>query len=146
MPYSYQYPHMAVTVDAVVFSRGATPKVLLIKRARAPHKGCWAIPGGFVDLEETCLNAARRELHEETGLRDVELRFLHYFDAVDRDPRERTLSLVFWGLVDESAMSVSAADDASEVDWFVVDKLPKLAFDHAAVLARAIRELHASGS
>jgi 8-oxo-dGTP diphosphatase len=138
MPYIYEYPHMAVTVDAVVFRAGETPRVLLIKRGKAPFEGAWAIPGGFVELDETADQAAHRELAEETGLRGVELRFLHYFDAVGRDPRERTLSLAFWGVIEEGAGSVAGADDATDARWHPINQLPELAFDHAEVLERAV--------
>ncbi|MEZ5960261.1 MAG: NUDIX hydrolase [Hyphomonadaceae bacterium] len=138
MPFTYHYPHMAVTVDAVVFRSGDSPGVLLIKRGKDPYAGKWALPGGFVDMAETAEVAAHRELHEETGLRGVELRFLHYFDAVDRDPRERTLSLVFWGTVDEGTDGVAAADDAADAQWHPLSALPPLAFDHADVLERAL--------
>jgi 8-oxo-dGTP diphosphatase len=139
MPYTYDYPHMAVTVDAVVFRDDPEPSVLLIRRGRDPHAGKWAIPGGFAEMDETLLNAAQRELQEETGLGGVSLQFLHYFDAVDRDPRERTLSLGFWGVVASSADTVKAADDAADVDWHPLSKLPPLAFDHADMLERAVR-------
>jgi 8-oxo-dGTP diphosphatase len=142
MPYTYQYPHMAVTVDAVVFKRDPD-SVLLIKRGKAPFEGAWALPGGFVDMTETCEAAAHRELAEETGLAGVELRFLHYFDAVDRDPRERTLALAFWGIADGSA-DVSAADDAVDVRWHSIAQLPELAFDHAQVIERALSDWRSS--
>jgi 8-oxo-dGTP diphosphatase len=134
-----RYPHMAVTVDAVVFRDGAEPSVLLIKRGRDPYAGKWAIPGGFAEMDETLLNAAHRELEEETRLTGVTLDFLHYFDAIDRDPRERTLSLAFWGVVAEGVDQVKAADDAADVAWHPLSKLPALAFDHADVLERAIK-------
>lgn len=137
MSYTYKYPHIAVTVDAVVF-RAAPARVLLIKRGRAPFEGAWALPGGFVDMAETCADAAARELQEETGLAGVALSFLHYFDAVDRDPRERTLALAFWGVAGDDAKA-SAADDAADVDWHAVDALPELAFDHAEVIERALQ-------
>lgn len=136
MPYTYEYPHMAVTVDAVVFKRDPD-SVLLIRRGEPPFAGAWALPGGFVDMTETCESAAHRELAEETGLEGVELRFLHYFDAVDRDPRERTLALAFWGLADGAAV-VQAADDAADVRWYAIARLPELAFDHAQVIERAL--------
>jgi 8-oxo-dGTP diphosphatase len=136
MPYTYQYPHMAVTVDAVVFTSGPEA-VLLIKRGKAPFEGKWALPGGFVDMTETCEAAAHRELAEETGIAGVDLRFLHYFDAIDRDPRGRTVALAFWGVAgDEGA--VNAADDAADVRWHPIAELPELAFDHAQVLERAL--------
>jgi 8-oxo-dGTP diphosphatase len=99
----------------------------------------WAIPGGYVDLEERIEAAAARELAEETGLRIGELRFLGYFDAVDRDPRERTLSLAFWGMVpEEDASPLVAGDDAKTLGWHLIDRLPAMAFDHAEILRAAI--------
>lgn len=138
MPVTYDYPHMAVTADAVVLTAGEAPKVLLIRRARPPFAGQWALPGGYVDMDERIAGAAARELEEETGLKDVALSFLAYFDAIDRDPRERTLSLAFWGLVPEAARgSAKAADDAAELAWHPLDQLPALAFDHSEILAAA---------
>jgi 8-oxo-dGTP diphosphatase len=145
MAYTYKYPHMAVTVDAVVFRAGENPSVLLIKRGKDPYAGKWALPGGFAELTETLLDGARRELAEETGLTSVDLQFLYYFDAVDRDPRERTLSLAFWGVVVEGADKVSAADDAADVCWHPTTQLPELAFDHAEAVERALREWRRSG-
>jgi 8-oxo-dGTP diphosphatase len=144
MPYTYEFPHMAVTADAVVFRQSRVAEVLLIKRGDAPHAGKWALPGGFVELTETCASAVHRELAEETGLQGVDLKFLDYFDALDRDPRERTLSLAFWGVVGESAAVARAGDDAAEVAWHAIDALPELAFDHAEVLARAIHKWRSS--
>ena len=139
MPFTYDYPHMAVTADAVVLTRGAPTKVLLIQRARPPFAGQWAIPGGFVDMDEPIAAAAARELAEETGVEGVALRFLGYFDAVARDPRGRTLSLAFLGTVtDEGAVPAKAADDAQALAWHPVDRLPPLAFDHAEILAAAL--------
>ena len=146
MPFTYDYPHMAVTADAVVLTRGAAPKVLLIRRAKAPFAGQWAIPGGFVDMDERIAAAAARELAEETGVMGVDLRFLGYFDAVGRDPRERTLSLAFWGTVaDEGAAKAVAADDAAALAWHPLDRLPPLAFDHADSLATALSALSGEG-
>ncbi|MBS0335158.1 MAG: NUDIX hydrolase [Proteobacteria bacterium] len=139
MPFTYDYPHMALTADAVLLAQGAPPKVLLIQRAKPPFQGRWAIPGGFVDMEERIADAAARELAEETGVTGVALNFLGYFDAIGRDPRERTLSLAFWGAVaDEAAIHAAAADDAAALAWHPVDRLPPLAFDHADILAAAL--------
>jgi 8-oxo-dGTP diphosphatase len=130
---------MAVTADAVVLTRGSPPKVLLIQRARPPFAGQWAIPGGFVDMDERIAAAAARELAEETGVEGVALRFLGYFDALGRDPRERTLSLAFWGTVgDDGEAHAEAADDAASLAWHPLDRLPPLAFDHAEILAAAL--------
>ncbi|MBS0362941.1 MAG: NUDIX hydrolase [Proteobacteria bacterium] len=139
MPYTYAYPHMAVTADAVLLTRSAPRKVLLIRRAKAPFEGQWAIPGGYVDMDEEIAAAAARELAEETGVTGLDLRFLGYFDAVGRDPRERTLSLAFVGEVEsEHAVLAAAADDAAEAAWHRLDALPPLAFDHAEILKRAL--------
>jgi 8-oxo-dGTP diphosphatase len=144
MPYTYKYPQIAVTVDAIVFRAGEAASVLLIKRGQAPFEGEWALPGGFVEVDETGLNAAHRELAEETGLRGVDLTFLHYFDAVDRDPRHRTLSLAFWGVVENGHIDIRGADDATEARWHALAALPDLAFDHAEILARAVNAWRAS--
>ncbi|HEX3888787.1 MAG TPA: NUDIX hydrolase [Phenylobacterium sp.] len=139
MSFTYHYPHMAVTADAVILTRSQPRKVLLVQRGGPPFKGMWAIPGGYVDLDERIETAAARELAEETGLRIGALRFLGYFDAVDRDPRERTLSLAFWGMVaDEHASPLAAGDDAKALGWHLVGRLPAMAFDHAEILRAAI--------
>lgn len=145
MPFTYPYAHMAVTADAVVLTRGQPQKVLLIRRARPPFAGQWAIPGGFVDMDERVAAAAERELAEETGVQGVALRFLGYFDALGRDPRERTLSLAFWGAVaDEGVVRAKAADDADALAWHPVDRMPPLAFDHAEILQAALSAWKAS--
>lgn len=142
MPYTYQYPRVALTVDCVVFAReaGAT-KVLLIKRARDPYQGHWAIPGGFVEPEETLEQAALRELEEETGVKLTQCQQLRVFDAVHRDPRERVISVVHWTVVDAAEHRPQGSDDASEAAWFDLAALPPLAFDHAEVLACAQAQL-----
>lgn len=146
MPYTYTYPQIAVTVDAIVFRSSKPASVLLIRRGQAPFEGAWALPGGFVEIDEACVDAAHRELAEETGLRGVDLTFLHYFDAVDRDPRHRTLSLAYWGVVEDHAVAVGGADDAAEARWFALTALPELAFDHAEILARAASAWRASSA
>jgi 8-oxo-dGTP diphosphatase len=147
MPYSYQYPHMAVTVDAVLVAEGARgPTVLLIKRANDPFKDSWALPGGYVDMNEEALAAAERELAEETNIHGIKLSFLNYFDAIHRDPRERTLSLAFFGCVDEEMVNAAAADDASDVGWFSSAALPPLAFDHANIIDCAIKAYKSKAS
>lgn len=138
LPYTYKYPHMAVTVDVVLFAKGSTPAVLLIQRAREPFKGCWALQGGFVDMDETAIDAAKRELQEETGLSGIDLKFLSYFDAIGRDPRERNLALAFCGVV-ERRLKVQAGDDASGAKWHSLTALPDLAFDHDLILKTAIK-------
>lgn len=140
MSYTYEYPRAALTVDCVVFGfDGGDLQVLLIRRALEPFKDRWALPGGFVHLDETLDEAARRELEEETGLREVFLEQLHTFGTVDRDPRERVVSVAYYALVKPSA--ATAATDAAEADWFPVASVPPLAFDHAKILAAALERL-----
>src|SRR5215207_7075549 len=138
MPYSYQYPRGALTVDCVVFGFDEGElKVLLIERGLEPFKGRWALPGGFVRIEETLDEAARRELEEEAGLKYISLEQLYTFGAVDRDPRERVVSVAYYSLVRLAAFTAKAATDASDARWFPISKVPRLAFDHAEILALA---------
>lgn len=142
MTYSYEYPRGALTVDCVVFGLDATElKVMLIQRALPPFEGEWALPGGFVRLDETLEEAARRELEEETGLSKVFLEQLYTFSAVDRDPRERVVSVAHYALVNLSEHKVAAATDARDAAWFGVHDVPTLAFDHAAILQMALERL-----
>jgi 8-oxo-dGTP diphosphatase len=142
MPYTYEYPRSALTVDCVVFGLDERElKVMLIQRALAPFEGKWALPGGFVRLDETVAEAARRELEEETGLRDVFLEQLYTFSAVDRDPRERVVSVAHYALVNLRDHSVHAATDARAAAWFGVHDVPTLAFDHAEILQTALERL-----
>jgi 8-oxo-dGTP diphosphatase len=114
---------------------------MLIQRALPPFEGKWALPGGFVRLDETLAEAARRELEEETGLRNVFLEQLYTFSAVDRDPRERVVSVAHYALVNLRDHSVHAATDASAAAWFGVHDVPSLAFDHAEILQVALERL-----
>jgi len=142
MSYTYQYPHMAVTVDVVLFCTTTTPaSVLLIKRANEPFKHQWALPGGYVDMGEKIEAAALRELSEETGARIDNLEFLGFFDAVDRDPRERTISLAFWAITTADQQLIKAADDACEAKWHSITQLPPLAFDHSEIIKFSISKL-----
>jgi 8-oxo-dGTP diphosphatase len=142
MTYSYQYPRGALTVDCVVFGLDETElKVLLIQRNLPPFEGEWALPGGFVHLEETLEEAARRELVEETGLHKVFLEQLHTFGAIARDPRERVVSVAYFALVNLSDHHVHAATDARDAAWFGVHDLPTLAFDHQEILDMALGRL-----
>jgi 8-oxo-dGTP diphosphatase len=142
MPHTYEYPRAALTVDCVVFGLDEEElKVMLIKRALAPSAGKWALPGGFVRVEETLDDAARRELEEETGLRNIFLEQLYTFGAVDRDPRERVVSVAYYALVNLGDHNVHAASDASDAAWFGVHDVPSLAFDHADILHAALERL-----
>ncbi len=142
MPHTYDYPRPALTVDGVIF--GLDPaglKVLLIQRDRPPFEGRWALPGGFVDMGETLDAAARRELAEETGLRDVFLEQLYTFGDPGRDPRGRVVSVAYFALVNLHDRPVAAASDARSAAWFAADDVPPLAFDHAGVLEVALARL-----
>src|SRR6266700_5386645 len=142
MPFTYQFPRAALTVDCVVFGFDESElKVLLIERGLEPFKGRWALPGGFVRLEETLDEAARRELEEEAGLRNVFLEQLYTFGALERDPRERVVSVAYYALVKLADFSTKAATDAADARWFPISKVPRLAFDHANILATALTRL-----
>jgi 8-oxo-dGTP diphosphatase len=137
--YCYEYPRPMVTVDAAVFSRvEGRWCVLLIQRGNPPFEGRWALPGGFVDMEETLEAAAVRELREETGMEGVELRQLASYGDPGRDPRGRTISVVFAGVADEKrAGRVKGGDDAAHAAWHPIEGLPELAFDHDRIVADA---------
>jgi 8-oxo-dGTP diphosphatase len=139
---SYAYPRAALTVDCVVFGLDEGElKVLLIQRGLEPFKGRWALPGGFVHVDETLDEAARRELAEEAGVEQVFLEQLYTFGAVDRDPRERVVSVAYYALVRLATHAAKAATDAADARWFPVSQTPKLAFDHAAILSAALARL-----
>ncbi len=140
--FTYQYPRAALTVDCVVFGYDEGElKVLLIERGLDPFKGRWALPGGFVRVAETLNDAARRELREEAGLKDIFLEQLYTFGTVDRDPRERVVSVAYYALVKLSDHRAKAATDAANAEWFPISRVPKLAFDHAEILAAALARL-----
>lgn len=138
--YQYEYPHPSVTVDCVVFGFDGTKlNILLIERGVEPYKGRWALPGGFIRMDESAEASAERELGEETGLVKPDhyqsLRQFHTFSAVDRDPRERVITIAYYSLVRLSA--VRGGDDAARAQWFPLDDVPALAFDHDYILRRA---------
>jgi 8-oxo-dGTP diphosphatase len=142
MGYTYNYPHFALTVDAVIFSKSdAGLDVLLIRRAHEPFKDCWAFPGGFVNIDEVVDNAVHRELKEETNLSNMSLKRFDIFDAVGRDPRERTVAVAYFGFINGSNEPIKAGDDAKDVKWFPVNKLPELAFDHSIILKKILEEV-----
>ena len=139
MGYTYDHPHFALTVDAVIFSKSNEGlNVLLIRRAHEPFKDCWAFAGGFVNIDELIDDAVYRELKEETSISNVTLKRFDIFDALDRDPRERTVSVVYYGFIDGSNEPVKAGDDAKEAKWFSVNNLPELAFDHSVILKKIL--------
>ena len=142
MSYSYDYARPALTVDCVVFGLDDEDlKVLLIQRGLEPFKGHWALPGGFVNVGEDVECAARRELREETGLAGVFLEQLYTFSDPDRDPREHVVTVAHYALVNLREHRVQASTDASNAAWFSIDDVSSLAFDHAAILAKAYERL-----
>jgi 8-oxo-dGTP diphosphatase len=139
--FCYEHPRPAVSVDMVVFAgKGAGREILLIKRKRAPFKGTWAIPGGFVEIDEPLEDAAARELQEETGLERVRLRQFGAFGDPDRDPRGRTISIAFTGEL-ARRRDIAGSDDAEEAAWFPLSKLPRLGFDHRKIIRAAVKWL-----
>lgn len=137
-----RYERPSVTVDVVILTmRQRRLEALLIKRKHWPFEGLWAIPGGFVNPDESLEDAARRELEEETGVRDVYLEQLYTFGAPRRDPRTRVITVVYYALIRAETLRVSAGDDAAEAEWFPVYRLPKLAFDHAEILDYTMQRL-----
>lgn len=140
LKYHYKYPHPSVTTDCVIFGfDGTRLNVLLIERGNDPYKGCWAFPGGFLNMDESALEGAKRELYEETGLRDAYIHQFHAFSAPDRDPRERVISIAYFALV--RLADVKAGDDAAKAQWFPLDEIPPLAFDHDKMLREALKAL-----
>jgi len=140
--YTYKYPHPAVTTDCVVFGfNGAGLSVLLIKRGIEPYMGQWAFPGGFMNMDETAEEGALRELKEETGVADIYIEQLQAFTRVDRDPRERVLTIAFLAFVKQDDYEVIGGDDAAKAKWFPVEELPPLAFDHADIMRAALERL-----
>lgn len=139
-PYQYKYEHMAVTTDCVIFTyEDWKLKVLLVRRGAEPYKGEWALPGGFLRNEETARDGALRELQEETGLMASAIGELGVFSDVDRDPRERVITIAYYALVKPA--DVIGGDDADEAAWFPTDALPELAFDHKKILDAAMERL-----
>lgn len=138
--YCYKYPHPAVTTDCVIFGfNGKKLQVLLIKRGIEPFKGRWAFPGGFIKMHETAEEGARRELREETGLENAYIQQFHTFSDPHRDPRERVITIAFYALV--KIQDVKGGDDAVAAQWFPLDEIPALAFDHDYILRMAIQKL-----
>ena len=138
--YCYQYPHPAVTTDCVVFGfDGKRLNILLIERGAEPFKGCWAFPGGFMKIDETAEQGALRELSEETGLKLEYLKQFGTFTAVNRDPRERVITIAFYAMAKKSF--VQGGDDAAKAQWFPIEDVPPLAFDHDYILRKATEQL-----
>ena len=140
LKYHYKYPHPSVTTDCVIFGfDGTNLKVLLVERGIEPYKGRWALPGGFMRMDESAEEGALRELKEETGLEGAYIKQFGTFTAPNRDPRERVITIAFYALV--KLQEVKGADDAADARWFDLDKVPSLAFDHDMILRTALIEL-----
>ena len=142
--YIYEWPRPMVTVDAVVFAVSATrTEVLLIERGEEPFKGRWAVPGGFVEMDEELEDAVARELAEETGLTGVRLEQMRTFGKCGRDPRGRQITIAFMGIATKGRDKVRAGDDAAKVKWFDIEELPEnMAFDHDEMVRFAVEKLN----
>lgn len=140
--YVYEWPRPMVTADAAVFALLDNEwKLLLIRRKREPFKDRWALPGGFVEIEEDLPEAVARELAEETGLTDIPLEQLRAFGKPGRDPRGRTITIAYFGIADKGRQQVKAADDAADARWFSIEHLPPMAFDHDEIARCAVTKL-----
>ena len=138
--YCYKYPHPAVTTDCVIFGfNGSELQVLLIERGIEPFKGKWAFPGGFLNMDETAGEGAMRELKEETGLENAYIEQFNTYSEPGRDPRERVITIAHYALV--RIQEVKGGDDAAKAQWFPIDEVPQLAFDHDKILRDAMRKL-----
>ncbi|MET0066163.1 MAG: NUDIX domain-containing protein [Candidatus Thiodiazotropha sp.] len=142
LEHCYEYPHPAVTTDVVLFSlRDRTLDVLLIQRKNPPFQGMWALPGGFLEMDEDLETCAKRELLEETGIDGVYLEQLGTFGAPQRDPRERVISVTYFALTPSDDLKPEASSDAARTAWFPVTELPELAFDHDRIIRLARQRL-----
>jgi 8-oxo-dGTP diphosphatase len=142
MVYSYPFPRPAVTLDCIIYRKNTDNiyEVVLIKRGKDPFKNKWALPGGFLEMDEELEAAAKRELFEETGIVHNALQQIFTVGTIGRDPRHRTISVIYSGMFDDKIMKIKSGDDASAAGWFAINKLPTLAFDHNAVIKKAFTE------
>ena len=136
--FCYKYPRPAYTVDAAIIYNS---KILLIERGKYPYIGKWALPGGFMDMGETPEQAAIRELKEETGIIIKSIQQFKTYGTIDRDPRHRTISTVFYHILEDEIQGVEAGDDASDAQWFLINNLPEMAFDHKLIIEELISKL-----
>jgi 8-oxo-dGTP diphosphatase len=141
MPYTYEYPRPALTADALLLCRNENRHfILLIKRKYNPFKDYWALPGGFVNIDEELVTACARELEEETGITDIELKQFETFGTLNRDPRGRTVTVVFWAETD-TLLKAKGSDDAARALWFSIEYLPQLAFDHQLIIDKFLKTM-----
>lgn len=137
--YCYDYPRPAVSADCVIIDENEH-QILLIERKNDPYKNMWALPGGFIEEDETVEKGAAREVEEETGLKDVKLELADVFSDPDRDPRGRIITVAFLARIQKTKASPVAGDDAGKVQWFSLNDLPDLAFDHAEIINKALEK------
>lgn len=146
MSYTYKYPRPCVTVDIAVFRAVQDEfEILLIQRSHPPFEGHWALPGGFIDMDETLQASALRELEEETGIQKIELTQFKTYGDPGRDPRCRTITIVYYGFVPENTFT-QAGDDARNASWFRISQLPPLAFDHKIIISDLVHHLETTYS
>jgi 8-oxo-dGTP diphosphatase len=138
--FSYEYPRAMNTVDAIIIDRSTKSKILLINRLNEPYKNCWALPGGFIEMDETLLNSVNRETLEETSLSGIEFNQFRTYGDPGRDPRGRNITVVFYGFCDNTDKAV-AGDDAKSLKWFDLNSLPELGFDHQQVIEDFVKEV-----
>jgi 8-oxo-dGTP diphosphatase len=140
--YCYEYPRPSVSADIAVFAFDRSNiQILLIKRGNEPFKDKWALPGGFLEMDETIEKCAVRELFEETAIDNASLEQFYTFSSINRDPRGRVLTVAFWSLIEKDFARISAGDDAAKAEWYLLNELPELAFDHAEIISKAIEKL-----
>lgn len=142
--YCYHHPHPAVTTDIVIFTiRDSKLQLLLVQRQWEPFTGKWALPGGFISMDESLRQCAQRKLDEETGVSGVFLEQLYTFGEPDRDPRERVITVAYYALIPTDKIEIRAATDAEAVGWFAMAELPTVAFDHHKIIRKAKERLAA---
>lgn len=136
--YCYNYPKPSVTTDCIIIKNAREPELLLIKRKHDPFQNLWALPGGFVEIDEDLEPGAKREIEEETGLYGIEIAQFKTFGKPGRDPRGRTISIVYYTII-ENEVNIEAGDDAAKAEWFPLHELPKLAFDHNQIIEEFLK-------
>jgi 8-oxo-dGTP diphosphatase len=140
--YQYEYERPALATDCVIFGfDGGELKLLLLKREKEPFENKWALPGGFVYMNETTEVSAKRILFEKAGIKNVFIEQLYTFSKVDRDPRERIVSVTYFALVNKSQFNLVAGRDTIQAEWHAISALPDLGFDHRDIVALAVERL-----
>lgn len=141
MPFCYEYPHPAVAADIILVAKNNNDiQILLIQRKNPPFQNMWALPGGFMDMNESVSQTAHRELFEETGIKVKKIDFLGYYDSINRDPRGRTIGFAFYAILN-NIVEAKSGDDAASTKWFKINNLPPLAFDHEKIISDLIQKI-----